>query len=108
MFNNNERDHMNKIYMSDEDKMMRDKSIKWSQSSVINNDFKLDYQAIGDCYYDIYCQPELTSKEDLLKDMVKILNGELTAEDFRNEIKQWLIERSDQCYLDNGKIRRYE
>ena len=25
-----------------------------------------------------------------------------------DEVKQWLIERSDQCYLDNGKIRRYE
>jgi hypothetical protein len=25
---------------------------------------KLNYQSIGDCYYDIYCQPKLTSKED--------------------------------------------
>tara|TARA_R110000868_G_scaffold200049_1_gene447251 strand:+ start:37 stop:297 length:261 start_codon:yes stop_codon:yes gene_type:complete len=82
-----------KIYMSDEDKMMRDKSIKWSQPSIINNDVKLNYQSIGDCYYDIYCQPELTSKDDLLKDMVKILNGELTIEDYKNEIKQWHKER---------------
>jgi len=87
------KETMKKIYMSDEDKMMRDKSIKWSQSSIINNDIKLDYQSIGDCYYDIYCQPELTSKDDLLKDMVKILNGELTIEDFKNEIKQWHKER---------------
>jgi hypothetical protein len=29
----------------------------------------------------------------LLKDMVKILNGELTIEDFKNEIKQWHKER---------------
>ena len=86
---------MNKIYISDEDKMMRDKSIKWSQSSVINNDIKLDYQSIGDCYYDIYCQSELTSKDNLLKDMVKILNGELTIEDFKNEIKQWHKERGE-------------
>ena len=50
---NQQKETMTKIYMSDEDKMMKDKSIKWSQSSVINNDFKLDYQAIGDCYYDI-------------------------------------------------------
>ena len=92
---------MTKIYMSDEDKMMRDKSIKWSQSSIIKkdhlkrlkNDIRLNYQSIGDCYYDIYCQPELTSKDDLLKDMVKILNGELTIEDFKNEIKQWHKER---------------
>jgi len=84
-----------KIYMSDEDKMMRDTSIKWSQSSIINNDVKLDYQSIGDCYYDIYCQPELTSKDDLLKDMVKILNGELTIEDFKNEINQWHKERKE-------------
>jgi len=87
------KETMKKIYMSDEDKMMRDKSIKWSQSSIINNDIKLDYQSIGDCYYDIYCQPELTSKDDLLKDMIKILNGELTIEDFKNEIKQWHKER---------------
>ncbi len=104
---NQQKETMTKIYMSDEDKMMKDKSIKWSQSSVINNDFKLDYQAIGDCYYDIYCQPQHTTKETLLKDMAKILNGELTAEDFRNEIKQWLNERSEECYLDNEKVRRY-
>lgn len=24
---------------------------------------KIDYQSIGDCYYDIYCQPELTTKK---------------------------------------------
>ena len=54
---------------------------------------KLNYQLIGDCYYDIYCQPELTSKEDLLKDMVKILNGEITKQDYINEIKQWKKER---------------
>ena len=71
-----------KIYLSDEDKMMRDTSIKW-------------YQSIGDCYYDIYSQPQLTSKDDLLKDMVKILNGELTIEDFKNEIKQWHKEREE-------------
>ena len=82
-----------KIYLSDEDKMMRDISIKWSQSSIINNEVKLDYQSIGDCYYDIYCQPELTSKDDLLKDMVKILNGEITKQDYIDEIKQWNRER---------------
>ena len=86
---------MKKIYLSDEDKMMRDKSIKWSQSSIVNNDIKLDYQSIGDSYYDIYCRPELTSKDDLLKDMVKILNGELTAEDFKKEVKQWNKEREN-------------
>ena len=74
----------------------------------MNNNFKLDHQAIGDCYYDIYCQPKGTTKEDLLKDMAKILNGELTAEDYRNEIKHWVNERSDECYLDQGKIRRYD
>jgi hypothetical protein len=87
------KETMTKIYMSDEDKMMRDKNLKWSEPTIINNDVKLDYQSIGDCYYDIYCQPELTSKDDLLKDMVKILNGELTIEDFKNEIKQWHKER---------------
>ena len=54
---------------------------------------KLDYQSIGDCYYDIYCQPELTTKKDLLKDMVKILNGEITKQDYINEINQWNFER---------------
>ena len=94
MFKTNQpKETMTKIYMSDEDKMMRDKNLKWSEPTIINNDVKLDYQSIGDCYYDIYCQPELTSKDDLLKDMVKILNGELTFEDFKNEIKQWHKER---------------
>jgi len=27
--------------------------------------FKFHYQAIGDCFYDMYCQPEHTSKEVL-------------------------------------------
>jgi len=54
---------------------------------------QLNYQSIGDCYYDIYCQPQLTSKEDLLKDMVKILNGEITKQDYINEINQWNKER---------------
>ena len=74
----------------------------------MKDNFKLDHQAIGDCYYDIYCQPKCTTKEDLLKDMAKILNGELTAEDYRNEIKQWVSERSDECYLDQGKVKRYD
>ncbi len=74
----------------------------------MKDNFKLDHQAIGDCYYDIYCQPQCTTKGDLLKDMAKILNGELTAEDYRNEIKQWVSERSDECYLDQGKVKRYD
>ena len=49
--------------------------------------------SIGDCYYDIYCQPELTTKKDLLKDMVKILNGEITKQDYIDEINQWNFER---------------
>ena len=74
----------------------------------MKDNFKLDHQAIGDCYYDIYCQPKCTTKEDLLKDMAKILNGELTAEHYRKEIKQWVSERSDECYLDQGKVKRYD
>jgi hypothetical protein len=74
----------------------------------MKDNFKIDHQAIGDCYYDIYCQPKCTTKEDLLKDMAKILNGELTAEDYRKEIKQWVSERSDECYLDQGKVKRYD
>jgi len=53
----------------------------------------LNYQSIGDCYYDIFCQPKLTTKIDLLKDMVKILKGEITKEDYIKEIKQWNKER---------------
>ena len=49
-------------------------------------DFKFHYNTIGDCFYDIYCQPNCTKKEDLLKDMAGILNGELTADDFAKEI----------------------
>ncbi len=78
------------------------------KGGMMNNYFKLDYQAIGDCFYDIYCQPKCTTKEDLLKDMAKILNGELTAEDYREEIRHWIDARSDECYLDQGKIRRYD
>ena len=48
--------------------------------------FKFHYNTIGDCFYDIYCQPNCTKKEDLLKDMAGILNGELTPEDFKKEI----------------------
>jgi hypothetical protein len=72
-------------------------------------DFKFHYDTIGDCFYDIYCQPNSTKKEDLLKDMARILNGELTPEDFKTEILQWVSERSDECYLDNDfKIRRFD
>ncbi len=78
------------------------------KGGMMKDNFKLDHQAIGDCYYDIYCQPQCTTKGDLLKDMAKILNGELTAEDYRNEIKQWVSERSDECYLDQGKVKRYD
>ena len=53
----------------------------------------LNYQSIGDCYYDIYCKPKLTTKEDLLKDIVKILNGKITREDYIKEINQWNQER---------------
>jgi len=69
---------------------------------------KLDYRTIGDCYYDIYCQPETITKQRLLKDMADILNGKLTAEDFRNEILAWIQLRDDQCYLENGEIKRYD
>ena len=77
----------------------------------MKDNFKLDHEAIGDCYYDVYTKPTLLDKktiEYLLKDMAKILNGELTAEDYRNEIKQWVSERSDECYLDQGKVKRYD
>ena len=71
--------------------------------------FKFHYNTIGDCFYDIYCQPNCTKKEDLLKDMAGILNGELTAEDFKKEILQWIGERSDECYLDDDcQIRRFD
>ena len=72
-------------------------------------DFKFHYNTIGDCFYDIYCQPNYTKKEDLLKDMARILNGELTPEDFKTEILQWISERSDECYLDEDcQIRRFD
>ena len=83
----------------------------------MKDNFKLDHEAIGDCYYDVYTKPQkniIRSAQDfktiqlLLKDMAKILNGELTAEDYRNEIKQWVSERSDECYLDQGKVKRYD
>ena len=35
------------------------------------------------------------TKEDLLKDMVKILNGEITKQDYIEEIKQWNKEREE-------------
>ena len=82
----------------------------------MKDNFKLDHEAIADRHYDVYTNknygaPTLLDKktiEYLLKDMAKILNGELTAEDYRNEIKQWVSERSDECYLDQGKVRRYD
>ena len=78
-----------------------------SERASVN--FKFHYNTIGDCFYDIYCQPNYTKKEDLLKDMARILNGELTPEDFKTEILQWVSERSDECYLDNDyQIKRYD
>jgi hypothetical protein len=78
-----------------------------SERASIN--FKFHYNTIGDCFYDIYCQPNYTKKEDLLKDMARILNGELTPEDFKTEILQWVSERSDECYLDEDcQIRRFD
>ena len=41
--------------------------------------------------------------------MAGILNGELTAEDFKKEILQWIGERSNECYLDDDcQIRRFD
>ena len=78
-----------------------------SERASIN--FKFHYNTIGDCFYDIYCQPNYTKKEDLLKDMARILNGDLTPEDFKTEILQWVSERSDECYLDEDcQIRRFD
>jgi hypothetical protein len=57
--------------------------------SIMKKHTKLNYQSRGDCYYDIYCQPKLTSNEDLLIDMVKILNGEITKQYYIDEINQW-------------------
>ena len=41
----------------------------------MKDNFKLDHQAIGDCYYDIYCNPQCETKQEminlLLKDMAK-------------------------------------
>jgi len=71
------------------------------------NKFKFHYQAIGDCFYDLYCQPKYTTKETLLKDMAKILNGELKAKHYQKEIECWIAERKEDigCYLNkNGEI----
>jgi len=76
-------------------------------SEQADKKFKFHYQAIGDCFYDMYCQPEHTSKEVLLKDMARILNGELKPEDIQTSIEEWIAERNDwlNCYLDkNGEI----
>ena len=41
--------------------------------------------------------------------MAGILNGELTAEDFKKEIIQWIDERSNEWYLDEDcQIRRFD
>jgi hypothetical protein len=70
-------------------------------------DFKFHYNTIGECFYDSYCQPNYTTTEKLLKDIASILNGKLTAEDYKKEILQWINERSDEYYLDaDGQIRR--
>jgi len=62
---------------------------------------------IGECFYDSYCQPNYTTTEKLLKDIASILNGELTAEDYKKEILEWIDERGDEFYLDeDGQIGR--
>ena len=76
-------------------------------SKQADKKFKFHYQAIGDCFYDMYCQPEHTNKEVLLKDMARILNGELKPEDIQTSIEEWIAERNDwlNCYLDKkGEI----
>lgn len=56
---------------------------------------QLNYQSIGDCYYDIYCQPETITKQKLLMDIADILNGKLTKQDYIKEINQWNKERGE-------------
>ena len=69
------------------------KRVKQIRKGPMKKHTKLNWVSIGDCWYDIFCQPKLTTKEDLLKDMVKILNGQITKQDYLNEIKQWNKER---------------
>ena len=74
------------------------------KQDIIKSKFKLHHETIGDAYYDFYCNPKYITNETLLKDIAKILNGELSAEDFREEIREWLSERPN-CYLSNGEIK---
>ena len=91
------------------DRLIAEMELEKRKSKRASNGFKFHYNTIGDCFYDIYCQPNCTKKEDLLKDMAGILNGELTADDFEKEIIQWVGERSDECYLDDDcQIRRFD
>tara|TARA_R100000655_G_C2924086_1_gene182826 strand:+ start:149 stop:394 length:246 start_codon:yes stop_codon:yes gene_type:complete len=61
---------------------------------------------IGECFFDIFCQPNCINIEDLLKIIASILNGELTSEDFKKRILEWIDERGDEFYLDeDGQIR---
>jgi len=91
------------------DRLIAEMELEKRKSKRASNGFKFHYNTIGDCFYDIYCQPNYTKKEDLLKDMARILNGELTPEDFKTEILQWVSERSDECYLDDDcQIRRFD
>jgi hypothetical protein len=83
------------------DRLIAEMELEKRKSKRASNGFKFHYNTIGDCFYDIYCQPNCTKKEDLLKDMAGILNGELTADDFAKE--------SDECYLDDDcQIRRFD
>jgi len=77
------------------DRLIEEMELEKRKRKRASNGFKFHYNTIGDCFYDIYCQPNCTKKEDLLKDIAGILNGELTADDFAKEIIQWVGERSD-------------
>jgi len=91
------------------DRLIAEMELEKRKSKRASNGFKFHYNTIGDCFYDIYCQPNCTKKEDLLKDIAGILNGGLTADDFAKEIIQWVSERSDECYLDDDcQIRRFD
>ncbi len=91
------------------DRLIAEMELEKRKSKRASNGFKFHYNTIGDCFYDIYCQPNCTKKEDLLKDIAGILNGELTADDFAQEIIQWVSERRDEGYFDGDcQIKRFD
>ena len=82
---------MKKMYISEEDKMMKDPNIKWSSSSVINNNKKIVTKEMVNYWLDDNYQKWIA---DILVSLVNDNNPNALL-DLRKEIKNAWEQRSE-------------